>query len=205
MRKQILLLLTLIFMLLLADQVLKIWIKTSFMLGEELNIAGQWFILHFTENNGMAFGIELAGAYGKLLLTLFRILVVAGICWYLYTLVREKAHTGLITSVMLVVAGALGNIIDSVFYGVWFDYAGLFHGRVVDMFYFPLISGHFPEWFPMWGGEEFIFFRPVFNLADAYISAGVISIFVFQKRFFHPVAETGADYPEGAASENGQQ
>ncbi len=176
-------------LLLLADQALKIWIKTSFMLGEELNVAGNWFILHFTENNGMAFGIELAGAYGKLLLTTFRILVVGGICWYLYSLIRDRAHSGLVLSVMLVVAGALGNIIDSVFYGMWFDYAGVFHGRVVDMFYFPIIEGHFPQWFPVWAGEEFIFFRPVFNLADTYISAGVISIFVFQKRFFTPKQE----------------
>lgn len=159
------------------------------MLGEELHVAGNWFILHFTENNGMAFGIELAGAYGKLMLTLFRILVVGGIVWYLFSLIRDNAHIGLITSVMLVVAGALGNIIDSVFYGVWFEYAGYFHGRVVDMFYFPIIEGHFPQWFPLWGGEDFIFFRPVFNLADTYISAGVISIFVFQKRFFSGMSE----------------
>lgn len=159
------------------------------MLGEELHVAGNWFILHFTENNGMAFGIELAGAYGKLMLTLFRILVVGGIVWYLFSLIRDNAHIGLITSVMLVVSGALGNIIDSVFYGVWFEYAGYFHGRVVDMFYFPIIEGHFPQWFPLWGGEDFIFFRPVFNLADTYISAGVISIFIFQKRFFSNVSE----------------
>jgi signal peptidase II len=204
MRKQLFRILTLVIVLLLADQVLKIWIKTNFMLGEELNVAGQWFILHFTENNGMAFGIELAGAYGKLLLTLFRILVVGGICWYLITLVRDKAHAGLIASVMLVVAGALGNIIDSVFYGIWFDYAGLFHGRVVDMFYFPLINGHFPEWFPVWGGEEFIFFRPVFNLADAYISTGVISIFVFQKRFFQPTDENDTEQLNTNTAENEQ-
>ena len=131
----------------------------------------------------------MAGAYGKLLLTTFRILVVGGICWYLYSLIRDKAHNGLVLSVLLVVAGALGNIIDSVFYGMWFDYAGVFHGRVVDMFYFPIIEGHFSQWFPVWAGEEFIFFRPVFNLADTYISAGVISIFVFQKRFFTPKLE----------------
>ena len=189
MRKKFLLIIASVLLLLLADQALKIWIKTNFMLGEELNIAGNWFILHFTENNGMAFGIELAGAYGKLLLTTFRILVVGGICWYLYSLIRDKAHNGLVLSVLLVVAGALGNIIDSVFYGMWFDYAGVFHGRVVDMFYFPIIEGHFPQWFPVWAGEEFIFFRPVFNLADTYISAGVISIFVFQKQFFTPKLE----------------
>lgn len=189
MRNKTIYVLSLVLLLLVADQVLKIWIKTNFMLGEELNVAGNWFILHFTENNGMAFGIELAGAYGKLMLTLFRILVVGGIVWYLFSLIRDKAHSGLITSVMLVVAGALGNIIDSVFYGVWFDYAGYFHGRVVDMFYFPIIEGHFPQWFPLWGGEDFVFFRPVFNLADTYISAGVISIFVFQKKFFSSLSE----------------
>ena len=190
MKNKTLYIFSLVVVLLLADQALKLWVKTNFMLGEELNVAGNWFILHFTENNGMAFGIELAGAYGKLMLTLFRILVVGGIVWYLFTLIREKAHSGLITSVMLVVAGALGNIIDSVFYGVWFEYAGYFHGRVVDMFYFPIIEGHFPQWFPLWGGEDFIFFRPVFNLADTYISAGVISIFVFQKRFFSNLTDS---------------
>lgn len=203
MKKKALYILSIVLFLLVADQVFKIWIKTNFMLGEELHVAGNWFILHFTENNGMAFGIELAGAYGKLMLTLFRILVVGGIVWYLFSLIRDNAHIGLITSVMLVVAGALGNIIDSVFYGVWFEYAGYFHGRVVDMFYFPIIEGHFPQWFPLWGGEDFIFFRPVFNLADTYISAGVISIFVFQKRFFSGMSEPTSEASSNDVRESG--
>lgn len=168
---------------LLADQILKIWIKTNMYIGEEFHILGNWFIIHFTENNGMAFGLELGGDYGKLALSLFRVFAVFGIAYILHYIIKHKYHFGLITCVSLIFAGAMGNIIDSVFYGKLFGYADWLHGRVVDMFYFPILRGMFPNWLPFWGGEEFVFFRPVFNLADAAISVGVIVIIIFQNKF----------------------
>lgn len=168
-------------------------------LGQEFAIAGNWFILHFTENNGMAFGMEFAGEYGKLFLSLFRILAVCVIGWYLFGLVKTKAHPVFITSIAMIMAGAMGNIIDSTFYGMIFSsseyqlaqlfppgggYSSLLHGRVVDMFYFPIIKGVIPEWVPFWGGDYFVFFRPVFNIADASITMGVALIILFQKAIF---------------------
>lgn len=176
--------LLLIFLVLLADQVSKIWIKTNMYLGQEFKIFGDWFIIHFTENNGMAFGLEFGGEFGKLALSLFRIFAVAGIGYALHYMIKHKYHRGLILNVALVFSGALGNIIDSVFYGIVFKYETLFHGRVVDMLYFPIINGVFPTWMPIWGGEQFEFFRPVFNLADTAISVGVIMILIFQKTYF---------------------
>jgi signal peptidase II len=191
--------LAIIFSVLLIDQVIKIYIKTHFFLGEEVHILGNWFILHFTENNGMAYGIELGGDFGKLFLSVFRIVFVAGIGFYLFKLTQQTKDTLYIISVALIFSGAIGNIIDSVFYGVIFSdsyfgiaqfmpaeggYSTWLHGKVVDMFYFPIIEGHFPSWFPFWGGEDFIFFRPVFNFADAAITSGVALIILFQKRFF---------------------
>jgi len=167
-------------------------------LGQEHHIA-DWFILHFTENNGMAFGMEFGGEYGKLALSLFRIVFVIGIGFYLKNLVKEKADPFYIVCIALVIAGATGNIIDSTFYGLAFTsseyqlaqflshdggYSTLFHGKVVDMFYFPLLHGNYPSWFPIWGGEDFLFFRPVFNLADSSISIGIMLMIIFQKRFF---------------------
>ena len=176
--------LLIIFFVLLADQVLKTWIKTNMFLGQEFKIIVNWFIIHFTENNGMAFGLEFGGEFGKLALSLFRIAAVGGIGYGLHYLIKHKYHRGLILNVALIFAGALGNIIDSVLYGVIYGYAGLFHGRVVDMFYFPILQGNFPSWLPVWGGEDFIFFRPVFNIADAAISVGVVIILIFQKTYF---------------------
>ncbi|MFD2583377.1 lipoprotein signal peptidase [Pedobacter vanadiisoli] len=176
--------LVVIFLVLLADQLVKTWVKTHMYLGQEFNIIGKWFIIHFTENNGMAFGMEFGGEFGKLALSLFRIAAVAGIGYGLHYLIKHKYHRGLILNVALIFSGALGNIIDSVFYGKIYGYESWFHGRVVDMFYFPIAEGHFPGWFPIWGGEEFVFFRPVFNLADAAISVGVILILIFQKNYF---------------------
>lgn len=176
--------LVLIFLVLLADQLLKTWVKIHMVIGQEYNIFGKWFIIHFTENNGMAFGMEFGGEFGKLALSLFRIVAVAGIGYGLHYLIKHKYHRGLILNVALIFSGAFGNIIDSVFYGKIYGYENWFHGRVVDMLYFPLAQGHFPSWFPVWAGEEFIFFRPVFNLADAAISVGVILILIFQKNYF---------------------
>ena len=176
--------LLLIFFVLLIDQASKVWVKTNMFLGQEFKIFGNWFIIHFTENNGMAFGLEFGGEFGKLALSLFRVVAVAGIGYGLHYIIKHKYHRGLILNVALVFSGALGNIIDSVFYGVIYDYETLFHGRVVDMLYFPLVNSHFPQWFPIWGGEELVFFRPVFNIADTAISIGVITIMLFQKTYF---------------------
>ncbi|HTN20380.1 MAG TPA: lipoprotein signal peptidase [Pelobium sp.] len=173
-----------IFAILIADQVLKTWVKTNMFIGQEYHLIKNFAIIHFTENNGMAFGMEFGGEAGKLALSLFRILAVAGIGYGLHYLIKHKYHRGLILNVALIFAGALGNIIDSVFYGVIYNYEKLFHGRVVDMFYFPIIQGHFPTWFPIWAGEDFVFFRPVFNIADSAISIGVIMILLYQKRYF---------------------
>jgi signal peptidase II len=191
--------LIIIFLVLLIDQLLKIYIKTHFFLGEEVHVAGDWFIIHFTENNGMAYGMEFGGQFGKLFLSAFRIIAVGCIGWYLWSLTKKQEDKLYIICIALIFAGALGNIIDSAFYGVLFSdsnyevaqlmpaeggYSTFLHGKVVDMFYFPIIEGHFPSWFPFWGSEEFIFFRPVFNFADASISIGVLMIILFQKRFF---------------------
>jgi signal peptidase II len=189
-----------IILILLADQVLKIWIKLNMTLGQEFRFLGDRGMIHFTENNGMAFGMEFGGVAGKLALTLFRIVAVSLIGYGVVYLVKKKYHRGLILNVALIFAGALGNIIDSTFYGMLFSestyfqpakflpenggYAGLFQGKVVDMFYFPLVQGTFPSWFPIWQNEEFVFFRPVFNIADAAISIGVIAILIWQKRYF---------------------
>ncbi len=181
-----------IFLLLLADQVLKIWIKTHMQLHESIEIT-KWFYIYFTENPGMAFGIEVIG---KLFLTLFRLVAVGFIGYYLYQIVKKNFKFGYIASVALIMSGALGNILDSVFYGVIFDhsygqlatfmpegggYASWLHGKVVDMFYFPLIESNFPSWIPFWGGEEFIFFRPIFNLADSAICVGVFLLLIFYR------------------------
>ena len=176
-------------------------------LGQEIVVFPNWFILHFTENNGMAFGMELEGNYGKLILSSFRLLAISGLGYYLYWLVKNKENRGYIYCIALVFAGAFGNIIDSAIYGVIFNesynqvatlfpadggYAPLLFGRVVDMFYFPIINGHFPDWMPIWGGEDFTFFRPVFNLADFSISLGVGIIIFNQRTYF---AETNKTEP----------
>ena len=166
----------------------------------------EWAYLHFTENNGMAFGMEFEGEYGKLFLSVFRILAISAIGWYLWHLIKRKAHIGLISAMALVFAGAFGNILDSCFYGLLFSestvweaaklfpteggYAGFLHGRVVDMFYFPIIEGHFPQSFPFWKGEPFTFFSPVFNLADSSISVGVAMIILFSKKYFPKKTDT---------------
>lgn len=181
-----------VILLLLLDQLLKIWIKTHLELHESIEIT-PWFYLCFTENPGMAFGIEVIG---KLFLSIFRIVAVGFIGYYLYSLVKKNYPFGFIACISLILAGAMGNIIDSVFYGVIFDhsygqvatlfpegggYAGWLHGKVVDMFYFPLIETTWPDWLPIWGGQEFIFFRPIFNLADSAICVGVFLLLLFYR------------------------
>jgi signal peptidase II len=172
------------FLVILADQAIKIWVRSNMYMGQEIHFLGDRGMLLYTENNGMAFGWELGGVAGKLALSLFRVFAVIGIGVALVYLIKHKYHRGLILNVALIFAGALGNIIDSTFYGVIYKYAPIFQGRVVDMFYFPIIQGTFPAWFPVWGGEEFKFFRPIFNLADSAISVGVILILIYQNCYF---------------------
>lgn len=185
-------------------------------IGQEYHVFGNWFIIHYTENNGMAFGMEFSGGYGKLFLSIFRIIAVAIIGWYLYSLTKKKETSlGLIISISLIFAGAVGNIIDSAFYGLLFSdsdtystqaaqflpsgggYSSFLHGRVVDMFYFPILHGHFPHWFPIWGGEPYEFFRPVFNLSDSSITIGVLILIIFQKKFFHKTAKENKEEKPG--------
>lgn len=191
--------LLIIFSVLLIDQVVKIWVKTHMTLGEDIIIA-DWFIIHFTENPGMAFGLEFGGSWGKLVLSLFRVITVGFIFYWLKGLIKKEVPTGGIVAVSLILAGALGNILDSLFYGVIFGasdfhqvaeifpegggYAAPLFGHVVDMLYFPLFKGYLPDWLPIWGGDYFIFFRPVFNLADFAISCGVGLLIIYQKAVF---------------------
>jgi signal peptidase II len=170
--------------IILVDQLIKTWVRTHMEFNQEIHFLGSHGMLKYTENNGMAFGWELPGSGGKLVLTLFRILAVAGIGYGLTYLIKHKHHRGLIMCVALIFAGALGNIIDSTFYGLLYQHGQLFAGRVVDMFYFPLIKTTYPSWFPFWHGQDFEFFAPIFNLADASISIGVIAILLFQRRYF---------------------
>lgn len=190
----------LVVILLLIDQISKIYIKTNFMLEERIYVLGQnWFQIFFIENEGMAWGVELPGDYGKLFLTLFRILAVGGIVYWLHESVKNKGSKYLIVAIALILTGAFGNIVDSVFYGIIFDdshgqvatlfsdnpYGTLFHGKVVDMFYFPIIEDYvLPSWLPIWGGKEFTFFNAIFNVADVAISTGVGILIVFNKKAF---------------------
>ncbi|RIY38179.1 lipoprotein signal peptidase [Capnocytophaga canis] len=183
--------------ILIIDQVSKIYIKTNFILNESVDVFS-WFKIYFIENNGAAWGAEIPGVYGKLALTLFRIFAVFGIGYWLISSIKKQRHPILIISISMILAGALGNIIDSVFYGVIFDhsynnvatlfseqpYGTWFHGKVVDMFYFPLIDTTLPEWLPIWGGNRFQFFEPVFNVADSAICVAVGLLLMFNKKAF---------------------
>jgi len=211
------------FLILMADQALKVYVKTHFHLGEEhlLFSSIPWMRLHFIENEGMAYGWKLGGDWGKLALTLFRLAAVVAGTIYLVRISQKRYHTGFMVCATLIYAGAIGNLIDSLCYGVAFEgsdpfslnrarlflqegfgggYASWLHGKVVDMLYFPIITdARYPDWVPFWGGESFEFFRPVFNIADASITTGVILLLVFQERFMkelgpeaHPTVETNS-------------
>ena len=188
-----------IILILVVDQVLKIWVKTHMSIGQEIHLFGNWGILHFIENNGMAFGMEMGGQTGKLILSVFRIIAIIAIGYFLSSLINRRAYTGLVIAVSAIMAGAIGNIIDSAFYGIIFSesfnnpailfpsegaYSSFLLGKVVDMFYFPIINTHWPDWSPIKPGQSFVFFRPVFNIADSAITCGVLSIVIFQKRMF---------------------
>ena len=204
-----------VILILVIDQTLKFWIKTHMFMQQEFVIFPNWFRIHFIENEGMAYGLSFGGDFGKILLTMFRLVAVVVGFVYMKKLIKEKYSTGLLICGSLILAGAAGNLIDSMFYGLIFNdsigyevakflpagggYGSFLHGRVVDMLYFPIYEGYLPSWVPFKGGDYFVFFRPVFNVADAAISTGVISILLSQKRFFgkhmqpkaveHPVAK----------------
>lgn len=195
-----------VILLLIIDQIIKFAVKLNMTMGESIPVFGNWFQIYFIENNGMAFGMEWGGAVGKLALSLFRIILIGVIIYYIHKLIKKTdTPTGVLLGVSLVLVGAIGNVIDCLFYGVIFNdstfstvaqflpegggYAPLLFGRVVDMFYFPIINTQFPDWFPIWGGEDFVFFRPIFNFADACISVGVVYMILFQRKFFAAEAQ----------------
>jgi len=212
----------LILAIILIDQSLKFYIKTHYYLGEEHNVISNWFRLHFVENEGMAWGWQFGGDFGKIILTLFRLAAVVFGTFYLHSIIKKKYHWGFIVCASLIYAGALGNLLDSMFYGLIYSnsepfltaqffppgggYTTFLHGKVVDMLYFPIITdAQWPSWVPVWGGEDFEFFRPVFNIADASISVGVIALLIWQKKFFpkkdtavNPTVETGAIVDDSA-------
>lgn len=199
MKQKRILVVAVILAVLLVDQLLKFWVKLNMQIGDEIMLFGNWGSLHFIENKGMAFGMEFGGNYGKLLLTIFRLIAVGVLSFVIRNQIKTAAHYGFLISLSLILAGALGNIIDSIFYGVIFNesygqvaqllpanggYGSWFQGHVVDMLYFPLIDTQWPSWIPILGGKSLSFFDPIFNIADSSISTGVFSILIFQSVFF---------------------
>ena len=200
-KKKTLLVILLIVLLLVFDQVVKLYVKTHMTLDEAIPVFGHWFYIHFIENRGAAYGMELGGSYGKLLLSLFRIAAVAAIGWYVGRLIKRHAPTGVIVGISVILAGALGNILDSAFYGLIFSestftevarfvpwgtgYAPFLHGSVVDMLYFPIIEiDRMPDWIPFVGGDPYTFFSPTFNIADSYVTGGLLYLLIFKLKFF---------------------
>jgi signal peptidase II len=195
--------------LLVIDQVVKILIKANMEIGESITVFPNWFFIHFIENPGAAFGMQLGGDHGKLILSLFRVILSGFLIWYIGRLIKKQAPMGVVVGFGLIFAGAVGNILDSAFYGLIFDtgtvldpelgayvgyhgvsqfscggYASFLHGCVVDMFHFPIFRGTYPSWFPIVGGDRFTFFSPVFNVADSYISIGVLYLVLFKRKYF---------------------
>ncbi len=213
-----------ILLILIADQALKFWVKTSMFYHEERFVLGSWFRLYFIENEGMAYGWSFGGQWGKLMLTLFRLGAVVFGTWYIKRIVEQEYKKGFIICAALIYAGAVGNLIDSMFYGILFSgseiggplatllpekgYAGFLHGHVVDMLYFPLVENKVPpEWIPFIGGKPFTFFQPIFNIADASISTGVIAMLLFQKQFFksEPAPSTEAEKNDSPTTQESDQ
>lgn len=198
--------------IIIVDQVVKFLVKTNMQIGEEFNVIGSWFRIHFIENEGFAFGMALGGSTGKLVLTLFRVVASGAIVWLLVNMIRRGTRNSLVICTTLILAGALGNMIDSCFYGLVFNesyyqvasffppeggYAPLFQGRVVDMFFFPIFAFDWPQWVPFVGGQHFEFFNAIFNVADSAITIGVIwliidQIFISPKYSKSTVKESGA-------------
>ena len=203
------------------DQILKIWVKTNMYIGEDFSVFGNWFLIHFVENPGMAFGWELGGKTGKMILSIFRLAAIGVFIWYITELIKQKAPLGFVICVGMVLAGAIGNMIDCAIYGLIFDsgttynpesgryfsypgvsqfsregYAPFLHGCVVDMLSFPIIRGTYPEWFPYKAGDPFLFFRPVFNIADAAVTTGVFSILIFHWKYLKTVGRKNSEVSE---------
>ena len=175
----------LVVLLLILDQVVKILVKTNMSLGQSIPVFGNWFQILFIENNGMAFGLQFGEGWGKLALSLCRLVLIVLIIIYLRKLLKKpETPTGVLVGLAAILCGAIGNMIDSMFYGIIFDYAPFLYGKVVDMLYFPLIDTTLPANFPIWGGRHIIFFRPIFNIADSCITCGAIYLLIFQWRFF---------------------
>lgn len=192
--------LLIVFLLLIIDQSIKVWVKLTFSIGEGISIFGlDWAHIHFTENPGMAFGFVFGGDTGKLILSIFRLIAISALIWYLNTISKQKFPNIAVIAVTLILTGAIGNILDSAFYGLIFSestyhttavflpesggYEGFLYGSVVDMFYFPMFNGTYPTWIPRLGGQEFTFFSPVFNFADSMIFVGVVLVLIFRKKF----------------------